>query len=159
MTSKRGADAVNEIVKYLTKYVDYVDYMDVVEARIRMYRAGHIIDDDIPTFIMFANYIGTLKRIAYYKYVHKGGTDVRYLADACVKAFMFNDVYRFEFTPYLRRREFKKVIDATPYPKWTRFGLVGGSTKQLVDMGEEFSRYMDNLEAIKAETRERQATE
>lgn len=143
MTSKRGADAVNEIVKYLTKYVDYVDYVDVVEARIRMYSAGHIIDDDIPTFIMFANYIGTLKRIAYYKYVHKGGIDVRYLADACVKAFMFNDVYRFEFTPYLRRREFKKVIDATPYPKWTRLGLIGGSTNDLANLGEEFCKNIE----------------
>jgi len=132
---------------YLSRAFEYPEYVDLQTAKVRMYNANRIIDEDIPLFIEFASYIGTLFRIAYYKYVHKMGFDVRALADASVLVFLFNDVYRFEFEPYLRRKEIKSIIDSTRYPQWTRFGLVGGSTKQLIDMGEEFSRYMDNLKA------------
>lgn len=132
---------------YFSRAFEHPGYIDTQTAKARMYNANRIIDEDIPLFIEFAAYIGSLFRIAYYKYVHKLGFDVRALADASVLVFLFSDVYRFEFEPYLRRKEFKSIIDSTRYPNWTRFGLVGGSTRQLIDMGEEFSRYMDNLEA------------
>lgn len=132
---------------YFSRAFEYPEYIDLQTAKARMYNANRIINEDIPLFIEFASYIGSLFRIAYYKYVHKMGFDVRALADASVLVFLFNDVYRFELEPYLRRKEIKSIIDSTRYPKWTRFGLVGGSTRQLIDMGEEFSRYMDNLEA------------
>ena len=137
-----GVDNVNEIVNYLLRFVDYVDYDHVVDARVRLHREG-LVDDDIPIFVMFGNYIGALKRIAYYRYVCKRGIDVRYLADACVIAFMFNNVYRFELSPYLRRKEFRRLINATPYPKWTRLGLIGGSTKELTDLGDDFCKNIE----------------
>ena len=132
---------------YLSRYVDYPDFPEVIEAKARMYRANEILDKDIPIFIYFASYIGSLFRIAYYKYVHKHGFDVRALADASVRIFMFQDVYRFEFQPYVRRKEVRTVIDSTMYPKWTRLGLLGGSTKELSDLGKEFSEWMDSLDS------------
>ena len=134
---------VSDIVSYLSKYVEYVDYDEVMDARHRMYKKGEYIEEDIPVFISFASYIGTLKRLAYYNFVHKQGVDVRYLADASVKAFMFSGVYRFELQRYLRRKVFNDVINKTRYPKWTRLGLIGGSTREIIDLGEEFAEYMD----------------
>lgn len=116
-----------------------------------MYRAGKILDDDIPVFISYASYIGSLKRIAYYKYVHQRGFDVRALADACILTLMFSGVYRFEFEPYIRRKEIKQVIDRTRYPKWTIIGLLGGSTNDMVKYGDEFSAYMDDLKRMDGE--------
>lgn len=132
-------------IKEMRKVFDYVDLEEVYNAKLRMRNAGEILDDDIPVFICFASYVGALKRIAYYKYVHKLGFDVRALADACVLTFMFNDVYRFEFQPYLRRKEIRSVIDRTSYPEWTKIGLIGGSTSDIKKYGDKFAEEMEAI--------------
>jgi len=123
-----------------------VDLEEVYEAKSRMYKANQILDEDMIIFMMYASYIGSLKRIAYYKYVHKLGFDVRALADACILIYMFGFVYQFEFEKYLNRKEVKAVLNKTRYPEWTKMGLVGCSTSDLIKLGDEFSKYMDSLE-------------
>ena len=140
-------DEQREVFKdYLTKAFDYVDLDEVYEARYRMYKANQILDEDMMIFMMYASYIGSLKRISYYKYVHKRGFDVRALADACVLVYMFGFAYQLEFEKYLNRKEVKTAINKTRYPVWTKMGLVGASTKDLSKYGNEFSNYMDSLE-------------
>lgn len=134
-------------VSELNKAFEYVEYMDVVDAKARMYAVNEIIDEDIPIFMRFASYIGSLVRISYYKYVHKRGFDVRALADAMVMVLMFGDAYRFEFDKHLRKKEVKQALDATRYPEWTRVGLIGESTRKIADLGNKFSEYMDGLKA------------
>lgn len=134
----------------LTKVFDYIELEGVINAKQRMYDAGEVLNDDIPTFIQFASYAGSLIRIAYYKYVHKQGFDVRALADAAVQVYMFNDVYRFEFQDYLRRKEVRQAINKTRWPAWTRVGLIGESTRRVIDLGEEFCAYMDGLDEEEA---------
>lgn len=123
-----------------------MDLEEVYEARYRMYKEGYIIDEDMNVFMMYASYVGSLIRIAYYKYVYKQGFDVRALADACVIIYMFGFVYQFEFEKYLNRKEVKAVLNKTRYPIWTKMGLVGANTKDLSKYGNEFSEYMDSLE-------------
>lgn len=140
---------VRSFVSELTWAFEYVDISEVYEAKMRMYSANEIIDEDIPIFINYASYIGSLFRISYYKYVHKRGYDVRALADASVLTLMFSGVYRFEFEPYLRSKEVSDVIKGTRWPAWTRIGLVGGSTSDIVKNGQIFVDYMNEL--IRAE--------
>lgn len=134
----------------LTRYVDYINIAELYDARKRMIDVGFIIDSDIPIFVAFADYVGSLKRIAYYKLVHRRGYDVRSLADAVTITFMFNSVYAFAFEPYLRRKEVKSAIEKTRYPAWTKLGLVGGGTQDLVKYGNTFSAYMDELKELEA---------
>ena len=122
-----------------------MDLEEVYEAKYRMYKEGYIIDEDMIVFMMYASYIGSLKRTAYYKYVHKQGFDVRALADACVIVYMFGFVYQLEFEKYLNRKEVKAVLNKTRYPIWTKMGLVGTNTKDLIKYGNEFCEYMDRL--------------
>jgi|SRR5690625_3779310 len=129
----------------MTKAFGYVDLKEVYDAKSRMYEEGYILDKDMMIFMMYASYVGSLKRISYYKYVHKQEFDVRALADACVMVCVFGGVYRFEFEKHLNKKEVKAALNKTRYPKWTKFGLIGGSTKELIDLGEEFSEYMDSL--------------
>ncbi len=136
---------VKTFVNEFTKAFDYVDILEVYEAKSRMYDANYIIDDDIPVFINYASYVGSLFRISYYKYVHKRGFDVRALADASVITLMFSGVYRFEFIPYLGRKEVRDAINRTRWPEWTKIGLIGGSTSDIVKNGTKFARYMDDL--------------
>lgn len=133
-------------IRELSKVHDYVDLQEVYEARRRMIEVNQIIEQDIPIFLMFASYAGCLLRISYYKYVHKLGFDVRALADAAVMTYMFGFVYQFEFEPYIKRKEIKIELEKTRYPKWTKIGLVGGSTREITELGEEFSQYMDKLD-------------
>ncbi len=141
------SDQVRIFSNEMLKAFDYTDLEEVQTAKFRMYSAGEILDADIPIFICYASYIGSLKRIAYYKFVHQRGFDVRALADACTLTLMFSGVYRFEFEPYIRRKEIRQLIDRTRYPKWTIIGLLGGSMREIVDLGDEFSKYMDSLGA------------
>ena len=132
-------------IKEMSKAFDYIVLEEVHVAQSRMFTENRIIDDDLMTFMMHASYIGSLKRITYYKYVHRFGFDVRALADACVMVLMFGGVYKFDFEPYLKDKEVKAAMKKTPYPAWTKLGLIGGSTKELSDLGKEFSEYLDNL--------------
>ncbi len=139
--SKQVAVFKNE----LNRVFDYVEYTEWRLAVSRMYEKNQIIDEDIKTFVMFASYVGTLLRINYYRYVYKRKFDVRALADAAVMSLMFGNAFRFEFEPYVRTKKIRDTINKTRYPKWTRIGLLGGSTKEIVDLGNEFSEYMDDL--------------
>lgn len=136
----------NIFVKELLKAFDYVDFDEVYKARYRMYKAGYILNEDLMVFMMYASYIGSLKRICYYKYVHKQGFDARALADACVLVYMFGFAYQLEFEKHLNRKEVKEAINKTRYPIWTKIGLVGANTKDLIKYGEKFSEYLDSLE-------------
>ncbi|KYG28155.1 hypothetical protein [Alkalihalobacillus trypoxylicola] len=129
----------------LSKVFDYVDMVEIYEARSRESHAGYIIDEDMWIFMNFASYAGSLMRISYYKYVYKKGFDVRALADASVIVYMFQGVYKFNLEPYINKKEVKAALNKTRYPKWTRLGLIGGSTKELIDLGKEFGVYMDGF--------------
>lgn len=122
-----------------------MDLEEVYKAKYRMYKANYILDEDMMIFMMYASYIGSLKRISYYKYVHKKGFDVRALADACVLVYMFGFGYQLEFGNYLNRKEVKAVLNKTRFPNWTKMGLVGANTKDLIKYGDEFSDFMDRL--------------
>lgn len=141
-------DQVRGFVSELTKAFEYIDISEVYEAKTRMYSANEIIDEDIPIFINYASYVGSLFRISYYKYVYKRGYDVRALADASVLTLMFNGVYRFEFEPYLHRKDVRDAVNATRWPAWTKIGLVGGNTSDIVKNGQIFVDYMNELERM-----------
>lgn len=145
------SDQVKIFVNEFTKAFDYVDINVVHEAKSRMYQTNEIIDDDIPVFIHYASYIGSLFRISYYKYVYKRDLDVRALADASVLVLMFNGVYRFEFEKYLKRKEISGVINKTRWPEWTKLGLIGGNTSDIVKYGNKFVDYMNELNRVEAE--------
>lgn len=145
------SDQVKIFVNELTKAFEYVDINLVYEAKSRMYETNEIIDEDIPIFINYASYIGSLLRISYYKYVHKYGFDVRALADASILVLMFNGVYRFEFEKYLKRKEISESIKKTRWPYWTKLGLIGGNTSDIVKYGNQFVDFMGELKREEAD--------
>lgn len=130
----------------LSQVFDYLDLDGIHAARGRMWKANQIVDEDLMICMSFASYVGSLIRINYYRYVHKLGFDVRALFDASIIMFMFNGVYQFEFENFIKDKNVKEVMQKTRYPKWTKIGLLGGSTSEWIKLGDEFSEYMDGLE-------------
>lgn len=88
---------------------------------------------------MRGNYTGAVARIAYYRFVHRLGFDVRALWDAIILEWMFYFVWQPEFDQAIKTQEFKKALRRFQYPQWVEFGLVGGGLDTLKKMGEEFS--------------------
>jgi len=139
------SEQVDIFKKELIKVFDYIELEEVHRAKLRMYEKGEVIDQDIITFVLFASYVGTLKRLCCYKYVFGKGFDVRALADASVLILMFNDVYRFEFEPFMNRKEVKKELEKTRWPEWTKIGLIGTDTKNLIKQSKAFNEYRESL--------------
>jgi hypothetical protein len=130
----------------LFKAFDYVDYEKYMVAKIALSN-GDWNDKNLHEIMLKASYNGNLIRIAYYKYVHKHGFDARALMDAIVLEYVMQGVFLFNFENLLRDADVKKAINVTRWPEWTKFGLIGGSTTELIKLGDKFSEYMDGLEA------------
>lgn len=137
---------VNILKNELLKVFDYVDLAEVHKARHQRYKANELKEEDIPTFIMYANYAGSILRITYYKFIHQLGFDPRALWDALIMVYHFQGVYDFTFESCLKEKEVKDIIGKTRFPEWTTFGLIGGDIRQLITMGEAFNHYMANLQ-------------
>lgn len=143
--------SVNHMTLFLLKTKDY-PFLDI------WYEAQQNINDESdPTkfndsslgeIIMHASNVGNIVRIAYYKFVHQSGVDVRYLADACVQALFLTGTLLVQFEDHKNDPQVKAWLKKTRYPKWTWFGLVGGSTQDIQTMGKEFSEWMDSTKAI-----------
>jgi hypothetical protein len=129
----------------LMKSFDYVDYDNYALAK-RALSDGNWAEENLREIMMKASYNGSLVRIAYYKYVHKRGFDVRALADAVVLRYIITSVFLFGFENLLRDTDVNKAIKETRCPDWTKFGLIGGSTADLIKLGDKFSEYMNGLE-------------
>lgn len=130
----------------LFKAFDYIDYDKYGQARRAIY-TDEWNDKILREIMLKASYNGSLVRISYYKFVHKRRFDARALMDAVVKIYIMHSVLLFDFDGHLRDPDVKKAIKETRWPEWTKFGLIGGSMKQLIKLGEEFCDYMDGSEA------------
>lgn len=134
----------------LSKINEYPDMTDWVLAKHRInhetqYIKPDFFEKEVLELILFASWVGTLIRIAYYKYVHKRGFDPRALWDAIILEYTFSEVFLTHLQSEVRKNPFKKLIEKTRYPEWTKVGLLGGNTSQIKKLGEEFSQYMDEL--------------
>jgi len=106
---------------------------------------------NIDEVLMRANYNGAIARIAYYKYVHQHGFDVRALWDALILTWMMHGVWSFDLEGATKTSEFKTAMRRFRYPKWVKFGLIGGSIQELKRMGGEFAAEMEALKRVKIE--------
>jgi hypothetical protein len=129
----------------LMKSFDYVDYENYAQAKLAL-SDGDWSEENLREIMLKASYNGSIVRIAYYKYVHKLGFDVRALMDAVVLRYVMVGVFLFQFESLLRDPGVKKAIKETRWPEWTKFGIIGGSTSELIKLGDKFSEYMNELE-------------
>ena len=130
-----------------SKAFEYVAMDDFYRAKYAIHN-GDWSPANIAEVLMRANYNGAIVRIAYYKYVHQRGFDVRALWDALMLTWMMNGVWSFDLDRAIKEPEFKAVLKRFSYPKWVTFGLIGGGLDDLKRMGAEFSEDMEQLKRM-----------
>lgn len=127
------------------KAFDYIAFDDFYKAKLAV-MDGDWSTKNIIELLMRANYNGAIARISYYKYVYKYGFDVRALWDALISTWMMNGVWLPSLDKVVNSLEFKTELKRFKYPKWVKFGLIGGSLNHLKKMGDEFCEEMERLE-------------
>lgn len=128
----------------VSKAFDYVAMDDFYRAKLAIYD-GDWSPANIAEVLMRANYNGAIMRIAYYKFVHKLGFDVRALWDALILEWQFSGVWDYRIGELLTQPEFKRVLKKFQYPEWVRMGMSGGSITKLRRLGDKFAKEMEAL--------------
>ena len=126
------------------KAFDYVAMDDFYRAKLAIYD-GDWSQANIAEVLMRANYNGAIMRIAYYKFVHKLGFDVRALWDALILEWQFSGVWDYQIGEWLTQPEFKRALKKFQYPEWVRMGMSGGSITKLRRLGDKFAEEMEAL--------------
>lgn len=127
----------------VAKAHEYICLEEFYKAKLAILN-GDWAEENILEVLMRGNYTGAVARIAYYRFVHRLGFDVRALWDAIILEWMFRFVWQHEFDQAIKTKEFKKALRRFQYPQWVEFGLIGGGLDKLKKMGEEFSLYMES---------------
>ena len=131
-------DQVRILRREVAKAHEYICLEEFYKAKLAIMN-GDWSEENILEVLMRGNYTGAVARIAYYRFVHRLGFDVRALWDAIILEWMFYFVWQPEFDQAIKTQEFKKALRRFQYPQWVEFGLVGGGLDTLKKMGEEFS--------------------
>ncbi|MGG2988727.1 hypothetical protein ABEO46_06345 [Geobacillus stearothermophilus] len=130
-------EQVRVLRKEVAKAHDYICLEEFYKAKLAILN-GDWAEENILEVLMRGNYTGAVARIAYYRFVHRLGCDVRALWDAIILEWMFYFVWQPEFDQAIKTQEFKKALRRFRYPQWVEFGLVGGGLDTLKKMGENF---------------------
>lgn len=133
---------VNILKTQLLKAFEYVELKEVYNIRNKRF-LQELNKNEITSLILFASYAGTILRITYYNYIYKLNFSKQALWDALIMTYLLHGIY--DFCLDLKSKEVQEAINKTVWPKWTRFGLVGGNYRKLIKMGEEFSDYMEKI--------------
>lgn len=134
-------EQVRVLRKEVAKAHDYICLEEFYKAKLAILN-GDWTEENILEVLMRGNHTGAIARIAYYRFIHRLGFDVRALWDAIILEWMFY-VWQPEFDQAIKTKEFKKALRRFQYPEWVEFGLVGGGLDKLKKMGEEFSIQME----------------
>lgn len=126
------------------KAFEYPDLDEYYSAKMQLYH-GNWSDEVITEVLLRANYNGAIMRIAYYKFVHKLGFDVRALWDALILEWQFSGVWDYKIGEWLKQPEFKRALKKFQYPEWVRMGMSGGSIAKLRRLGDKFAEEMEAL--------------
>ncbi|WPZ17808.1 hypothetical protein UM396_14580 [Geobacillus subterraneus] len=138
-------ERVRVLRREAAKAHDYICLEEFYKAKLAILN-GDWAEENILEVLMRGNYTGAVARIAYYRFVHRLGFDVRALWDAIILEWMFYFVWQPEFDQAIKTQKFKKALRRFQYPQWVEFGLIGGGLDKLKKMGEEFSLYMESRE-------------
>jgi hypothetical protein len=135
-------EQVRVLRREVAKAHEYICLEEFYKAKLAILN-GDWAEENILEVLMRGNHTGAIARIAYYRFIHRLGFDVRALWDAIILEWMFYFVWQPEFDQAIKTKEFKRALRRFQYPQWVEFGLVGGGLDKLKKMGEEFSLYME----------------
>ena len=138
-------EQVRVLRKEVAKAHDYICLEEFYKAKLAILN-GDWAEENILEVLMRGNHTGAVARIAYYRFVHRLGFDVRALWDAIILGWMFRFVWVPEFDQAIKTKGFKKALRRFQYPEWVKFGLIGGSIQELKRMGGEFADEMKAIE-------------
>lgn len=138
-------DQVRILRREVAKAHEYICLEEFYKAKLAILN-GDWTEENILEVLMRGNHTGAVARIAYYRFVHRIGFDVRALWDAIILGWMFQFVWVPELEEAIKSKQFKQALRRFRYPEWVEFGTVGGGLDKLKKMGEEFSLYMESVQ-------------
>lgn len=123
-------------------------YENFIRVRTRCFNGQELSDGDLTDLVAAGNDFGMIIRIAHYRFVDRHGYESQAFWDALIKTFTMtgSGIFTPQLDDILKSDRMKRLIKRTRFPKWVRFGLVGGSRKELAKLAAEFKSYMDGLE-------------
>lgn len=123
-------------------------YEDFVSVRMKALNGEDLSYNDLTNLLIAGNDFGTIIRTAHYRFVDRFGYESQAFWDALIKTFTMtgSGIFTPQLDEVLKSDRMKKLLTRTRFPKWVRFGLVGGSRKELEKLTAEFKAYMDGLE-------------
>lgn len=152
--SENRFEQTNTITQHFSKVITGMPsgiYERFVAVRLKVMAWEELNDDDLINLVIAGNDFGTIIRTAHYRFVDRFGYESQAFWDALIKTFtmtgsgIFTPAFDEQGGP-LKDKRMKELIKRTRFPKWVRFGLVGGSRKELAKLASEFKAYMDGLE-------------
>jgi hypothetical protein len=102
-------EQVRVLRKEVAKAHDYICLEEFYKAKLAILN-GDWAEENILEVLMRGNYTGAVARIAYYRFIHRLGFDVRALWDAIILEWMFYFVWQPEFDQAIKTKEFKKSL-------------------------------------------------
>lgn len=123
-------------------------YDDFLNVRQKAIDGLGLTDEDLTDLLIAGSNFGAIIRTAHYRFVDGLGYESQAFWDSLIKTFVMtgSGIFNPQFKEALKDKRMKGRLNRTRFPKWVRFGLIGGSRQELNKMTAEFKSYMDELD-------------